>query len=151
MSKTKGGSLDLTARLYKGKHAKQFGHQFNKISLGYGHGYKRYQERLKYGLVHAIWVSKRVEFLPSVSGEAMWQSLMSSRFTTPLLRHWMRPIISKMVDLGKLRYTWGYRCKCGILTATDRELDSIVSEGIRSGLLPIDEWTKPEEAQAIAG
>src|SRR5260370_3349795 len=52
-------------------------------------GYRTESHRLQYGLAHALFVTRVPGFLKSISEEALWQELTSTRYTTPILRSWM--------------------------------------------------------------
>lgn len=108
------------------------------------YGYDSYTERMDYGYVHAVFVSKSPLLLVSVSDEALWRRLKSKDFTTPLLRGWMPWITAKLIDNRLLRYTYGHRVKCGTLLCGSDSLDLIVQEGIQDGHLRF------EEAPALA-
>lgn len=102
-------------------------------------GYTVRYQPLRYGLVHAMLISKDKRFLPSVSGEALWQILNRPEYTTPILRPWMRYITKKLIEAKALQYTFGHRCRCGLLTTRTAQLDKIVSAGIKEGSLAFDD------------
>lgn len=102
-------------------------------------GYRRHTHRLEHGRVHALLVARDPAFLPSLDPESLWQCLMGPRYTTPLLRAWAAWLTGRLARDGLLVPCHAHRARCGLLTATDAELDAIVSGGVRSGALELSE------------
>ncbi|HWE35044.1 MAG TPA: hypothetical protein VG406_00615 [Isosphaeraceae bacterium] len=100
-------------------------------------GYLTDTHRLGDGRVHAFLMTKADGFLPSVSEEALWRKFKSPSFTTPLLRDWMPYAMGQLGRRKLLIDAYCHRCAAGVLTCTTADLDSIVSEGLRAGLLTI--------------
>jgi hypothetical protein len=102
-------------------------------------GYRRHLHRLDYGRVHAIFVSKDPTFLPSMDPESIWQALAGPRYTTPLLRPWAPWLTRELARAKLLVPCLAHRARCGLLLATTDDLDTLISDGIRSGALPLSE------------
>jgi hypothetical protein len=99
-------------------------------------GYETYAHRMDYGLSHAVFMSKSEDFIRYLSPEAIWRKLNTARFTTPMLEEWMPYITAKLIEQKFLRECSCFRANCGVLdTIAEDKLDSIVSEGIKSGRL----------------
>jgi hypothetical protein len=104
-------------------------------------GYTTETHKLQYGMSHALFVTRSPGFLTSISEEALWQELTSTRFTTPLLRSWMPWLTERLVDHELLVEAYGFQCRCGVLQTTTDDLDDLVSEGLREGPLVIpSQW-----------
>ncbi len=101
--------------------------------------YLTFFHRLPFGMAHAVFVSKRPGFLPVGTPTRIWKELMDNRFTTPMLRGWMPYIVEQLRAKDLLRDAWCYRCQSVLLTATTEDLDQIVTEGVASGALAIDQ------------
>jgi hypothetical protein len=114
-----------------------FGGLFQKDAIWAGdHGFKTYQHRLGYDTWHLLALSKDPGLLPNFSQAEIARQLMSDRFTTPMLPHWVPFVASRLILLNRL-----FRLKCfgsvdaGIIQATTKHTDAIVSAGIRAGEL----------------
>lgn len=99
--------------------------------------YRRTLVRFGFDWVHAAWLAKDPNFLPSVDPESLWKALNRPEYTTPLLREWLPYVTGRLVEARGLKYLWGQGTRCGLLTATVKQLDQAVSEGLRSGALAI--------------
>jgi hypothetical protein len=97
--------------------------------------FKCYHQKIGYGLIHAMFVARHPDFLLNVGEESLWRALNEPRFTTPLLRHWMPWLADRLIRDRRLLYTYGHRCRCGLLKLKDAELDQIVSNAVRDGHL----------------
>jgi hypothetical protein len=117
------------------------------------HRYRSFTHRLGYDWVHALFLAKDPDFLPSVDEDAIWRALKSSRFTTPVLRGWMPWLVGRLRREGRLAYLYGQDCRCGRLDLTTPQLDAIVADGLRAGRLRIegeDGSCVAEEADHVA-
>ena len=72
-----------------------------------------------------------------VTDETIWQELTDPRFTTPVLRDWVPYISQEMRERDILEEAHVFNCNCGIMSATTKDLDEIVTEGLRSGAIHI--------------
>jgi hypothetical protein len=102
-------------------------------------GYRLYVNKLEFGLVHALFVSKEEGFMPVMTPEALWEELNDTRFTTPLIREWVPYLETKLRAKSLLEEAWCFRCNAGWLSATSAQLDQIVSEGLQTGEIAIPE------------
>jgi hypothetical protein len=93
--------------------------------------------RLGYNAVHAFFMTKATGFLISASDANLWRELNDVRFTTPLLPDWLPYIKTKLIEGQLLRYSFAYRCECATLACTTKDLDALVTEGVRSRMLTI--------------
>jgi hypothetical protein len=101
-----------------------------------GCGYRAYKHPLCPGLWQFLWVSKDSRLL--VAGkEALGQALLSDPFTTPVLPDWVPHLRSELEKETLLTALEGGGCDSAYLTASSENLDDIVSNGIRNGLLKI--------------
>jgi hypothetical protein len=100
-------------------------------------GYIGETHKLAYGQAHAMFTCRAEGFLTSVSEEALWQELNSSRFTTPLLRPWMPWVTKQLTERELLVEADCHRCRCGVLAAHTGDLDEIVSRGLKEGHITI--------------
>jgi hypothetical protein len=103
-----------------------------------GCGYRTYRHLLSQGLWQFLWVSKDPQLL--VGGkQALGLALQGDAFTTPLLPEWVPYIQRELEEQGLLLGLSGDRGGCGpaYLTADTKDLDAIVSEGIKTGALKI--------------
>jgi hypothetical protein len=99
-----------------------------------GCGYRTYKHPLCQGLWHFLWVSKDPRLL--VAGkEALGQALLGDPFTTPVLPEWMPYLEGALEQESLLSALSSEGCTSAYLTASTEELDQIVSDGIRSGVL----------------
>lgn len=101
-------------------------------------GYRVWRTRLGYNCWHAVAVAKCEGLLLSVSDESVWRELRSERFTTPVIRDWMPHILSELRRREKLTDLLCWGCNAGMLTADSRDLDEIVSQGLKKNHLRID-------------
>jgi hypothetical protein len=86
---------------------------------------------------HAVLIAKSPGLLLNTGDEAIWQELNDSRFTTPILRSWVPYIARELRRLDLLQEAECYRCEVGLLVATTADLDKIVVNGVRDGVLPV--------------
>lgn len=100
-------------------------------------GYNLSVHKLDYGMVHALFWSKSERFMRVLSPEALWNELNDTRFTTPVIEEWAPYIVSKLIESWKLRECYCFQCECGELLAETKDLDAIVSAGLKSGAIAI--------------
>jgi len=100
-------------------------------------GYATYTHKLGYGMVHAMFVTRDDGFLPIVTEESLWQKLKGTKFTTPLIREWVPYITERLRADERLEDADCYNCECGVLSATDKSLDEVITEGLQQYLLSI--------------
>lgn len=100
-------------------------------------GYTGYVHRLDYGLDHAMFITRQPGFMVVSSEPALWQELNDNRFTTPILREWVPYVAGKLKEQDLLVECESFNCSCGFLACTSKELDEIVSDGIKSGEIKI--------------
>ena len=110
-------------------------------------GYQVYTHKLGYGMIHALFLTRMPGFMKIVTPECSWQELNKERYTTPIVRPWMSYIEAKLREQELLEDAHVFNCHCGILSATTKHLDEIVCQGIRDGILAIDE--NPTGAVAV--
>jgi hypothetical protein len=102
-------------------------------------GYTMEAHRLDYGMVHALFLSRSLEFMPVATEEALWQRLKEPKFTTPLLREWMPHIEGRLREDGFLKEAYSFNCQATVLILTTAVLDAIVSEGLQRQHIHIPE------------
>jgi hypothetical protein len=101
-------------------------------------GYLSDIHHLSLGLAHGIYRTKIPGFLIQASDAHLWAALMGpARYTTPLLPAWLSYVRRELVAGGLLKEALCYNCECGLLTATDKALDEIVSKGLRTRAITI--------------
>src|SRR5262249_49686986 len=61
-------------------------------------GYKVYRAKLPGDLWHILCVAKTEGFMPVLTEESLWRELRAERFTTPLLRAWIEPLMKRLQD-----------------------------------------------------
>lgn len=94
-------------------------------------GYNLFTAPLGMGAFHLVAVSKREDFLPSLSEEAVWQNL-TKRTTTPLDREWMPALMAALTKRNLLTAATAHgRMQPGLLSINTEGLDKLVSEGLR--------------------
>ncbi len=101
-------------------------------------GYVQYAHNLDYGHVHALFVAKTPGLLPAATEAHLWAELSGTRYTTPLLRGWLPYLLAELRRQDALTDLYSHRCAPAILTATPKQLDDIVEQGIRSGKITVD-------------
>jgi hypothetical protein len=100
-------------------------------------GYQTFTHKLGYGQAHALFITRSPGFIKVVTSESLWQELNHVRFTTPLLKEWMPYIGQALRDEGLLEEAHAFNCSSGVLSANTRQLDEIVSSGLRDGHIVI--------------
>jgi len=100
-------------------------------------GYRVYRTRFDYGLWHVLCLARRDGFLPVLTEEAVWQLLQGSPFTTPLLREWVPWLYREMKKQEAIVELTQSGCYAGRVLADNDTLDSLVTEGLRTGKLAI--------------
>lgn len=104
-------------------------------------GVKVYKHRLAFDHWHMLAVSTS-DLLIQNSHRALWEKLNGPRFTTPLLRSWVRELGRRLKRDKKLQPLDCHRCHMALLMLDSDELDEYVSKGIRGGVLKLE----PQEA-----
>jgi hypothetical protein len=99
--------------------------------------YDCHTQKLDHGLMHAIFITRAEGFMPTLTDEALWRELLDTRFTTPILRDWLPYIRTQLEKLELLVMASSFNVRCGMLSATDENLDFIVSTGLKKGLILI--------------
>jgi hypothetical protein len=100
-------------------------------------GYQTFTHKLAYGQGHALFLTRSPGFMKVVTTESLWQELNNVRFTTPLLKEWM-PYLGKALRADDLlEEAHVFNCSSGILSASTRHVDDIVSLALRDGHLRI--------------
>jgi hypothetical protein len=94
-------------------------------------GYQCFTHKLGYGLVHAMFLARMDGFMKVVTPESLWQELNHVRFTTPILREWLPYLEKELRERSRLEEAHVFNCVCGILSATTKSLDEIVTEGLQ--------------------
>jgi hypothetical protein len=100
-------------------------------------GYTVHRHRFEHNTWHILAVVKQDGLLLKASAEAVWVELRQPRYTTPVLRAWVRGLMKSLQTGGHLRNLRCFGCESAILTAGTRELDDAVAEGLRHGKLTI--------------
>lgn len=95
-------------------------------------GYACHTHKLGYGLVHAMFLARMDGFMRVVTPESLWQELNHVRFTTPILREWLPYLERELRQRDRLEEAQVFNCACGVLSATTKSLDEIVSEGLQN-------------------
>lgn len=94
-------------------------------------GYQVFTHKLGYGMAHALFITRMPGFMKVITEESLWQELKDVRFTTPILREWMPYIEQTLRYEGRLEDAHTFGCRCGILSASTKHLDEIVSQGLQ--------------------
>jgi hypothetical protein len=94
---------------------------------------------LGYGVAHALFVARAPGLLRDCTEDALWRELCGPRYTTPLLRPWVPHLMAKLRAAGLLISCLGHRTTAGLLTATQDDLDRLVTEGLQAGRLRLEE------------
>lgn len=102
-------------------------------------GYQCYTHKIGYGMAHALFITRMPGFMKVVTPESLWQELNNVRFTTPILKEWIPYIEKKLRKANRLEHADCFNCQCGILSATTKSLDEVVSKGLTQQdiLIPI--------------
>lgn len=103
------------------------------------HGYRFYRTQLGRNAYHCLAVSRRHGLLPTIDDATLWRTLKSEDITTPLMRHWVPYIKEQLIEHRLLTRLTSFGCSPAILSATTENLDVIVSVGISSGHLHLQE------------
>lgn len=119
-----------------------------RVATRHDDGYDIHVHRLPYGNYHVVLIAKAGNMLMSRDPENLWNLLMTERYTTPLLKHWMPWLYDELKSLGKILPTWSNNSTTAILKLTTPELDKLVERGIRSGALVVGRETESEETES---
>lgn len=85
--------------------------------------------------------------MPNFSQRSIYLKLRSDAYTTPILRHWTPWLAQELKDRDKLGPLDCFgNCQSGLLTATTKDLDEAVRDGILSGKLTFtqEDWAWPK-------
>lgn len=95
--------------------------------------------RLGYDQVQVTaWAKPESGFMPCISQEAVWQLINKPPFTTPLKREWMDGwLYDHMVNHRMIRENKNFNCDSGMFLLSPERLDSMVSEGLKMGIIRI--------------
>lgn len=130
------------------------------------YGYRTYTETLgdqRCPLYHLIAVANKPGFMPYVTPHALAKCLATDAYSTPFLTptlhgesvpDWMPYIRDKLLEGRTLQYENSFNCLGGtLLPGSEKEVENIISEGVRSGALLWPEYDVNEivEAQRDAG
>jgi len=86
---------------------------------------------------HLVVMSLNTRFLPSNSDEALWQTLTSERYTTPMLRSWIPYLREDLERRGLLSALTCVGCSSAILYAETKDIDDAVTRGLQTGAIKI--------------
>jgi hypothetical protein len=103
-------------------------------------GYTTYRSRLGYNTWHLLALSRAEGFLPCLSETALHEALRSSRYSTPYLRSWVPWLADRLADAEEKRLLHlldGFQTQAALLQATNDDLDSVISMGVRDGFLTL--------------
>jgi hypothetical protein len=136
-----GGSVKATAcindcQTFQARNPSRNG-KWPNVLIPSADGYFLHIQKLPYGLCQALFITKSTGFLPVVTEESIWQEISGPKFSTPLLREWAPYIEKKLREENLLTDAFTLGCSCGRITASDPQLDSIVSLGLANGKLLI--------------
>ena len=115
---------------------------YTRVPGGQGK-YKCHMHRLGYHQVHCLAVVKDPRLMPCVTEESLWQKLRSPLYTTPLLREWMPWLMQNLIADALLVKLPAFQCNPGLLTVDDEGLDTLVSRGVGTGALSIQQKECP--------
>jgi hypothetical protein len=101
--------------------------------------YRIFRHRLSYGMWHLLAVANHDGLLTESSDESLWRALQRDSVTTPMLRGWVPFIKAELIKRNLLQPLRTFGCSAALLTASDVEIDSIVSAGIQWGDLRLEE------------
>lgn len=123
----------------------QRGERVVKTSCG-KQGYATYSYLLGYDTRHAIYISRQSGLILNESDDALWYELCPppsatrpSRYQTPLLRQWVPYLRQEMVELKLLNKCQCLECEVYQCIANTKDLDDIVSAGLKMGEIKIEE------------
>lgn len=117
----------------KGAGTNRLDHDMHKVD----EGYECHTQKLRYGQVHAMFIARSPGFMRVIGEESLWQELMSTRYTTPMIREWLPFVTKQLMDQNILKFCPSFNAKCGELVATVEQLDRIVSSGLSTGAIKI--------------
>lgn len=101
--------------------------------------YRIYRHRMSYGTWHLLAMASQPGLLTQTGEESLWRALQSHTYTTPMLRSWVPWIRSQLLVRDLLRPLRCFGCSASLLTATDVELDDIVSLGVQITSLHLED------------
>lgn len=102
-------------------------------------GYRIKRHRLAYSVWQVFAVARCERLLLSLSNDALYERLKQSDYTTPILPEWTAYVAAQLMERGSLIALPGFGLSPGWLSASDADLDEVVSAGLQSGALCITE------------
>lgn len=113
-------------------------HGPNSYGLTYDStGYERYIGKVAQHTWQMFLVSRVPGFMPVMNKAALWRRLISEQFTTPLLKAWLPWIEQELIRRELLVPLSCFNCACGLLSATNDDLDEVISDGLKGKELVI--------------
>lgn len=100
-------------------------------------GYRTSYHRLGCQTWHMVAVAKRPGLILPVSEELVWQELSSERYTTPILRSWVGPLIEWLTEHNHYRGLQSFGIRAALLACGTGVLDYAVSELLKQGKIKI--------------
>jgi hypothetical protein len=139
ISMSKSGGLRIEGA--KGRVKKASDNDYYLRSPGWmvpaGTGYTTSMNKLEYGLLHVMFISKEPGFMLVADQESLWRELRDTRFTTPIMREWMPYVERKLREMHQLEELRCFRCNCALLKCQTKHLDMIVTKGIQDGEIAV--------------
>ncbi len=102
------------------------------------HGYSILKHAVGYGQYHMLARANDSRLMLTVSTESLWHRLRSADFTTPILKAWMPWLLVQLRKNDLLFEPRQFGCRCGILNLNDKSLDTLVSDGLKSGEIKVE-------------
>lgn len=130
-------NIEVYATNAKFKRADDWDRDYCRVTPVSGDGYFCSVHRVSLGMAHAMFWSKSDDFMLSIDPEAIWAELSGPRFSTPVIKEWAKWITEELVRRKKLVELWCYNCKCGGIIATTKDLDELVTHGLRTNAITI--------------
>jgi SNF2 family DNA or RNA helicase len=101
-------------------------------------GYKVYRHKINANTWHVLCLARQEGLMPVLSEEAVWQEFRSERYTTPILREWVMPLMEAMIERNRgLEIMECFGCRAAVLTLNDEALASNISAALEQGILKI--------------
>lgn len=94
-------------------------------------GYTRHIGKVAEHTWQMFLISKVPGFMPVMNKAALWRRLISEQYTTPLLKAWLPWIEHELIRRDLLVPLRCFNCACGLLSATNDDLDDVVSSGLK--------------------
>lgn len=85
-----------------------------------------------------MYYSESDRFLFDTSEQTLWDLLRSEKFTTPVLRSWMKPLRRELMKNKQIKPCEHLlNCSAATTQIEDGTLDALVSQGIKAGVLEL--------------